>query len=242
MFFEGADMRSERVIYVPSRGFLPLLLDRRKQVLVKKRSYYVSSHGLGHGLRYQPTVSSHGEDLGELVPPGSVVLGFPCLGSAFVWDPEGGYLPLRVHGQEALLPFFDGRADPAHFHGSLTWMLFDDQEIHWGALQERFNESTFDEKARASSAIFSLPAPPWNVNMFQFSPTMKEKFVRHWHIVLSGAKLRQDQPRSRYRVSARKHLSSFGPNNLHPERCPGVSPLAWLRRVAQQGYESFLAD
>jgi hypothetical protein len=240
-----------RVIYVPSRGFLPLLLDTSrvkhlllpKEVLVKKHPYLVPFEGVGHGLRYQPTLSSHGKDLGELVPPGSLVLGFVRLGSEFVWAPEGGYLPMRVHGLPTLLPLDDSRAaDPLHVHGSLSWMLFDDQPKHWGALQDRFNESTFDEKARKSNTIFSFPAPPWNVKMYRHNPTVRENFVRHWHIVLAGAKLRQNHTRSRYRVFARKHLSSFGPNNIRPEKCPGVSPLVWLRRAARQGYDNFIAD
>ncbi|CAK0826403.1 unnamed protein product, partial [Prorocentrum cordatum] len=241
--FDDTALRSQgRLIYVPSRGFLPVLLDGRKQVLVQKRPYFVPFQGVGHGLRYQPSVFSRGEGLGELVLPGSVVMGFACLDSEFVWAPEGGYLPLSIHGAPALIPMAGTRDDLPQVRGSLSWMLFDDQEVHWGSLQNRFNESTFDEKARASSSIFTFPAPPWNANVNQHTPKIREKFARHWHIVLAGTRLRQDQPRSRYRVSARKHLSSFGSNSYHPEKCPRASPLAWLRRVGRQGYDSFIAD
>ncbi|CAK0870114.1 unnamed protein product, partial [Prorocentrum cordatum] len=242
-----------QALSVPGQGVLPLELGG-KRVLVKRRAYLLPAEA-GHEVRYQPTVSGSGGAFGEPVPPGSVVSGFACHGGELLWVPGSGYpnLPLEVGLTQPLQkkekPEVQGHPvlwllpgdPPVRSPGILTWMMFDDEKMHWGALQDRFNESTNEEKAHAANTVFSFPAPPWPSKRYVQMDTVKERFARHWHILLSGQYLRQGQARSRYRVSAREHLTSFGPSNLRPKQCPGVSPLVWLRRVARQGYDSFLA-
>lgn len=229
--------------YVQGRGFLPLV-HGRKMVLVQERAFEVAPGGGGHGLRYQPTTSNHEDVVNELVPPGSVVVGFHCCGGEFVWVRDRGYFPLSTSGRQMLLPMFDPAGNSPSFHnGILTWMLFDDQERHWGAVRDRLDNSTNLEITHASSTLYRFPAPPWFFSKAYLHTTaVKEKFARHWHIVLSGANVLQDGPRSRYRVFVKSHLRSFGPSNLSPEKCPGTSPLVWLQRAAQQGYTSVVGD
>jgi hypothetical protein len=230
-------------LYVQGRGFLPLERGG-KPVLVMERAFEVALERGGHGLRYRPTISNHEENGNELVPPGSVVVGFQCCGGEFVWVRDHGYLPLSTSGRQVLLPLLDPTGNSPSFHnGILAWTLFDDQERHWGAVRDRLDNLTNGEITHASSTVHRFPAPPWFFSMEYLHMTgITEKFARHWHIVLSGANLLQDGPRSRYRVSVKSHLRSFGPSSFSPEKCPGISPLAWLQRAAWQGYTSVVGD
>jgi len=229
--------------YVRGRGLLPLALGSQ-QVLVMERAFEVAPETDGYGLQYRPTISNHEEMVNEFVPLGSAVVGFPCCGGEFVWVRDRGYLPLRIKGRVMLFPLFDPPSYSRTLQGGmLTWMLFDDQERHWGAVRDRFNTSTFGEMRRASSLVSYLPAPPFFTGqMYPHLTGITEKFARQWHIVLCGASLLQSGPRSRYRVSLKKHLSAFGPSSFSPEKCPGMSPLVWLQRTAQQGSTSFFGD
>lgn len=228
--------------YVPGRGFLPLALGT-KQVLVMERAFEVALDGGGHDLRYRSTTSNHEEIVNEFVPRGSVVVGFPCCDGEFVWVRGRGYIPLRIQGRIMLSPVLGTAGHSPSVHGGLlTWMLLDDQDKHWGAVGDRFNKSTYGEIKRASTSVHHIPAPPWSFSTDRHTIGINEKFTRHWHIVLSGGSLLQGGPRPRYRVSVKTHLSSSGPSNFSPEKCPGPSPLAWLQRMARQGYTSYISD
>jgi len=108
------------------------------------------------------------------------------------------------------------------FHKGLLWFLFfDDENKHWGKALHSWNSSSITERVRTANR--AIP-----IHLNYFPPTVQfltahigitEHFVRHWHAVLAGKAFQAGLP-IQYRLEGVGALTSAGPGDLQPKKCP----------------------
>jgi hypothetical protein len=194
-------------------------------------------------LRVEVQADQSWHEAGEVfgVPQGktaSLLVANPR-GVAFQHMPAEGSQLLMKRAPERAPEERKNREGASWSKGELAWILFDDEETHWGWAREHFNSTnnpTLDrqvDKANAFWRMHPLPAKDSTSNSYDFN--IREAFARRWHIVLSGSGLQSPRPATRFRVLAHKGLKTFGGDELQPRKCPG-QPVVWLER---QGFKAY---
>merc|ERR1740121_767323 len=117
--------------------------------------------------------------------------------------------------------FKNDRVTPWVHEGALWFLFYDDETKHWGKALQQWNTSSMQDRLRwANRAV--------QIDLKRFPPTVQyltarigitEHYVRHWHAVLAGKSFHTGLS-IEYRVEASRALSSTGPDQTRPGRCP----------------------
>jgi len=147
---------------------------------------------------------------GSKVMDSAWYLGGFCFGHGSKdWNPQGvGRIGLELQKEGWL-----------RYDGSLWLALYDDEDAHWKAVLESWEQSSCQEKLDSASYVH-------NVDFRRHIVTVKQTNVdRHWHVTLLGCGFAVQDPGYgqtllHYKVSQWNSLWTFDADNWRPAACP----------------------
>jgi len=114
--------------------------------------------------------------------------------------------------------------------GYIQVLIFDDQGIHWNAIQDRWETTTCEEKVKHANTVLTL-----NNTFNKARVRLHEAFSRQWHIAVVACNRLETAMRAtnfinklEYTVYAHQELSTFSKHDFSPSKCPG-QPVQFLR-------------
>lgn len=106
--------------------------------------------------------------------------------------------------------------------GRLHFLLFDDQEQHWGKAKLHWNTSSLDNHLHLASAHVQIPPTSLDAMSRGYKSVrvgLREHVPRHWQMMLVGTSFRADYA-IQYQIRGIQAQSSWGPQELTPDSCP----------------------